>query len=170
MTSTSLGDLRAARPVRRPVVPSVDGPGTDAMVRPGLCAECVASLPFFAGAILVQTVVKNDHAHPHTHDERLLWQSNVYLNVVLVYAVFEAVFPIVRRGVCGGTVFAVGLRCDYTALWAAAAIMMVPIELYDADADVVTSLDRVVLYGLLSLGFLVRALDVVRLGHELDAR
>ena len=76
----------------------------------------------------IQFVLKPKHDHPHTDEERHLWQTTLYLNVILAYMALETAFvpllyfvvPSVRHD---------AFRTTYLCLWSAAATLLLPIEL-----------------------------------------
>ena len=113
----------------------------------------------FAECFVVSFGLKNDHGHPHTHEERFLWQTNVFFNLMLVYFALETISPGVHHLTrkLGRRVFVLGLHCDYLALWTMALTCTLPVEFY-ADAGDVT-VDRAwmgVLYAGLALLLAVR--------------
>lgn len=124
-----------------------------------------------AALLLVQLVFKNDHAHPHTHDERALWQTNVLWNIVIVYLALQAVAPMLHHAAhraFDSLVIDVGLVVDFVVLWTVAATCLVPIHMHVAAGDVPTVRVgyAVSLYALLALLFGINVGLFVRLvGH-----
>ena len=138
---------------------------------------CAVAVPLTAvsvfGATFVGLALRTEHAHPHTHEERFLWQSNLYLNLILVYFSLEAASPLVHLAVgrLRSTVLDVGLFCDYVALWSVAVAMLLPIELYLDAGDLSLPRPRVVvLYAALGLAIALRSAAFVLLAKRLVAR
>lgn len=92
-----------------------------------------------AECFVVSLGLKNDHGHPHTHEERFLWQTNVFFNIMLIYFALETISPCLHYATrrIGVRVIAIGLHCDYLVLWSVALACALPVEFY-ADAGDVT--------------------------------
>ena len=99
------------------------------------------------------------------NDERHLWQTNVYMNVVLVYFTLELVFAPAQylASHLGSLVVNVGLLCDYFVAWSIAASMMLPVEFYVAADEVdVRRGDLILLYVFLGVALILRTVVFVR--------
>lgn len=139
MRATSLGDRvpRTATAPPRPTSP-LSSPSTS---RRALLLPWTLPLVALPLLLVVALGLRVDHAHPHVHEERFLWQTNVFLNVVIVYLSLETAFPLVQHAVSrlGSRVVDVGLHCDYLTLWGAALACLLPVEFYAAAGDVTVS-------------------------------
>lgn len=99
----------------------------------------------------IQFVLKPDHTHPHTDEERYLWQTTIYLNVILAYMALETTSaPLLyylpaRR---------VAIETTYLCLWSAAAMLLLPIEITQEGS--VSRLQLSLLYTLLAFLFGLR--------------
>ena len=110
------------------------------------------SLVSIAECFLISFALKTNHEHPHTHEERFKWQTNVFLNIMIVYFALETASPCLHHVIHAtrSRIFIVGLHCDYIVLWTSAFTCVLPIEFYLAAGDV--TLSRVPLV-FLYLGF-----------------
>lgn len=141
MHATSLGfHVPAARAVPPPL-PTVVTTQRDERRTfvPWWCAFPLYPGVALAGLFVVQFGMKNDHAHPHTHEERFLWQTNVFLNIVIVYLALQSVAPIAHHYAhtrLRSHVLDVGLFCDAFALWSIALASLLPVHFYVAAGDV----------------------------------
>lgn len=83
----------------------------------------------------VQLALKGEHAHPHTHEERFLWQRNIYFNVALCYLALESVLPVFQWLAPPWPVVRWGLVVDFFVAWGIALSMALPLELNAASGD-----------------------------------
>ena len=88
--------------------------------------------------LTVQLGLKNDHAHPHTHEERFLWQSNLLLNILIVYLAIQSCFPVIHIAaqVCESRVIDTGLWIDIISFWSFAVACLIPVHFYTASGDI----------------------------------
>lgn len=95
----------------------------------------ILSLP---ALLTVQLALKNDHAHPHTHEERFLWQSNLLLNILIVYLAIQSCFPVIHIAaqLCKSRVIDTGLWVDIISLWSFAVACLIPVHFYTASGDI----------------------------------
>lgn len=97
--------------------------------------QTVLALIPIPAIVLIFAVLRTEHTHPHTYEERYLWQTNLYLNLILFYLFLEVAFPLIRK-VSDSIVVEFGLHCDFFALWSAALTCLLPIELSISSGDV----------------------------------
>ena len=130
----SNGVPRRAAVTSAPVPPG--GPSSVCTPR-AVVAACVP-LVALPELLLVLLGMRTDHSHPHAHDERFLWQTNLFLNLISAYLAFEVASPVVfvLFGKVGSVLLDVGLHCDYACLWSFALACTLPIEFYVASGDV----------------------------------
>ena len=99
----------------------------------------------------IQFVLKPDHAHPHTEEERYLWQTTIYLNVILAYMALEtASAPLLYYLPTRRT----AIETTYLCLWSAAAMLLLPVEITQEGS--VSRLQLSLLYTLLAFLFGLR--------------
>lgn len=159
----------AHRDVRR--VPPPPPPSLSPVVAPlpWQLGVPIAALATF-GLLLVQVSLKQTHAHPHVHAERFLWQTNVLLNIAIVYFALELVSPVVHVGFARFRRIPIdlGVFCDYFVLWTLAVTAIVPVELYVGAGDVHVSRPGMVgLYVTLGALLLLRTVAFLKFASSL---
>lgn len=168
-TSSTLGTLATAPrlPARAPPL-YTPPPPTSARALPLWLTLPLASLGL-GGALLVQLSLKPAHAHPHTHAERDLWQASVYFHVMTGYFALEAASPLVHAVFARASpVLALGVHCDYFALWSASAILALPLELaHDAGDVPLARLPMAALYACLAALLVLRVVAFFRVARAL---
>lgn len=137
--------------------------------------RCVAFGIFTAsvsGVFVVQFLLKNEHSHPHRHDERFLWQSNLLLNIVIVYLSLQSASPLFHTlaRFLDSLVVDAGLLCDFLAFFCIAVTCLVPVHMMIAAGDIptVNAGYFVLLYLLLAAIALSQIALFVRLLHHVQ--
>lgn len=112
--------------------------------------------------LTVQLGLKNDHAHPHTHEERFLWQSNLLLNILIVYLAIQSFFPVIHIASqrCESRVIDTGLWVDIISFWSFAVACLLPVHFYTASGDI-PSASVAAWVGVYMLLFCILGLNVV---------
>ena len=112
------------------------------------------------GVFVVQFSVKVDHAHPHTHDERLRWQSSILLNLVLTYFALQTVAPVLHISIrrARSLVLDVGLIVDFVALGCFALGCLVSVTMLASSDDIPISAEQLVApYTLIALSLAINS-------------
>lgn len=89
-------------------------------------------------AVFVLTVMRNQHSHPHSHEERFMWQTNLFLNLIAVYLSFEVASPFVLYLVVrfGGALYGILCQYVYACLWSFSMACTIPVLFYAASGDI----------------------------------
>ena len=170
MPATSLGHIVTVRNSSAHSASSLTSTASSASSASSVSSHSTPPLPYPAlaslsllsvcGVFVVQFSVKVDHAHPHTHDERLRWQSSILLNLVLTYFALQAVAPVLHHVIrrARSLVLDVGIIVDFVALGCFAIGCLVPVTMHAATGDVpITAGQLVAPYALLTLTLAVNS-------------
>ena len=112
--------------------------------------------------LTVQLGLKNAHAHPLTHEERFLWQSNLLLNILITYLAIQSCFPVIHIAArrCESRVIDTGLWVDIISFWSFAVACLIPVHIYTASGDI-PSADVAAWVGVYVLLFCLLVLNVI---------
>lgn len=103
----------------------------------GILIACVPIVSLLE-LVFVLTVMRNKHSHPHSHDERFMWQTNLFLNLIVVYLSLEAASPLILHLAVrfGGALYGIVSQCVYACLLSFSIACTIPIQFYASSGDV----------------------------------
>lgn len=97
----------------------------------------VISFSAISALLIVQFLLKAEHSHPHTYEQRFVWQDNVLLNLVIVYLSVQSVMPLAHHFASRvhSLLLDIGLFVDVLSLWCGATFCLLPVHMHMASGD-----------------------------------